>query len=144
MNDKSENAEKRLEDAVFYLKCSMWVGLLSICYVYLHIINLVPVSRILVVALVVGLIFALVWALIVQIGKARNWARIILSALFLLGVFYELVEKREFFSVWSYSWFLGILYVVQFALQLSGLLIIHRQPVAELFKSHRRRRAGIS
>lgn len=77
------------------------------------------------------LTFALIGFFVVKIGQGKNWARIVFVVIFVLGVVPAIFTWR---SEFARSPLLGILSIVQDALQATALYFIFTSPGKEWFR----------
>lgn len=75
--------------------------------------------------------FAVIGFFVVKIGQGKNWARVVFLVLFVLGIVVAILTWR---SEFAHSRLLGILSIVQAALQATALYFIFTSPGKEWYR----------
>jgi len=81
---------------------------------------------------VTAVVFAIMWLFIAMIARRKNWARITVLILFLLGLIFAIEPMKQSFSVSALS---GVLGMVQLVLQALALVFLFQREASTWFKA---------
>ena len=124
-NSIQTNRPQKVQNAVSILYVTLGIGIIS---AILQVLAHGAISRMFTTLVIV----AAMAFLIVMTGRGRNWARVTLLILFLVGVLPSILPLVRFFAVHPISGFLGL---AQLVLQIVALIFLFQEESSQWFSA---------